>query len=65
MVVYMNKTDIADPELTELVEMEIRDLFKQYQFPATNPHRQGLRPPAMEAAVAGNIDAPECASIYD
>ena len=66
MVVYMNKTDIADPELAELVEMEIRDLFKQYQFPGDEIRiTKGSARQAMEAAVAGNIDAPECASIYE
>ena len=34
MVVYMNKTDMVDdPELIDLVEEEIRDLLKQYEFP--------------------------------
>ena len=33
IVVFMNKMDMADPELAELVEMEIRDLLKKYQFP--------------------------------
>ncbi len=34
MVVYMNKTDMVDdPELVDLVEEEIRDLLKQYEFP--------------------------------
>src|SRR5574337_598169 len=33
IVVFMNKIDIADPELAELVEMEIRDLLSSYQFP--------------------------------
>ena len=33
IVVYMNKMDTADPELAELVEMEIRDLLTKYQFP--------------------------------
>jgi elongation factor Tu len=34
IVVYMNKTDqVTDPELLELVEMEIRDLLKKYNFP--------------------------------
>jgi len=66
MVVYMNKTDIADPELTELVEMEIRDLLKQYQFPGDEiPIVKGSARQAMEAAVAGNIDAAECSSIYE
>jgi len=34
MVVYLNKTDMVDdPELIDLVEEEIRDLLKQYEFP--------------------------------
>ncbi len=34
IVVYLNKVDMVDdPELLELVELELRDLLKQYQFP--------------------------------
>jgi elongation factor Tu len=34
IVVFMNKVDmVEDPELLELVEMEIRDLLKKYEFP--------------------------------
>ena len=33
IVVFMNKMDMADPELADLVEMEIRDLLTKYQFP--------------------------------
>jgi elongation factor Tu len=33
LVVFMNKIDIADPELAELVEMEIRELLSSYKFP--------------------------------
>ena len=34
IVVYINKTDMLDdPELIELVEMEVRDLLNQYEFP--------------------------------
>ena len=33
IVVFMNKMDMADPELADLVEMEIRDLLNQYDFP--------------------------------
>lgn len=33
LVVFMNKIDIADPELAELVEMEIRELLSKYQYP--------------------------------
>jgi elongation factor Tu len=34
MVVYLNKIDrVDDPELLELVEMEVRDLLTEYEFP--------------------------------
>lgn len=34
IVVYLNKVDMVDdPELLELVEMEVRDLLKKYEFP--------------------------------
>jgi len=34
LVVYLNKTDLVDdPEFLELVEMEIRELLKKYEFP--------------------------------
>ena len=33
IVVYMNKMDMADPELADLVEMEIRELLTKYEFP--------------------------------
>ena len=34
MVVFMNKTDMVDdPELLDLVEMELRDLLNKYEFP--------------------------------
>ena len=33
LVVFMNKMDMADPELADLVEMEIRELLTKYNFP--------------------------------
>jgi len=33
LVVFLNKMDIADEELVELVELEVRDLLSSYQFP--------------------------------
>jgi elongation factor Tu len=33
IVVFMNKMDMADPELAELVEMEVRELLAKYDFP--------------------------------
>lgn len=37
LVVYMNKVDLVDdPEMLELVEMEVRDLLSQYEFDGDN-----------------------------
>ena len=33
LVVVLNKCDIADPDLLELVELEVRELLSSYQFP--------------------------------
>ncbi|MBL6955729.1 MAG: elongation factor Tu [Chlorobium phaeobacteroides] len=33
LVVFLNKVDIADPELLELVELELRELLTEYDFP--------------------------------
>jgi elongation factor Tu len=34
IVVYLNKVDVVDdPELLDLVELEVRDLLKEYKFP--------------------------------
>jgi len=51
VVVYLNKVDLVDdPELLDLVEMEIRDLLSKYQFPGdTTPVVRG----SATAALAG------------
>jgi len=50
MVVYLNKVDrVDDPELLELVEMEVRDLLNEYEFPGDNvPVIRGSALKAME-----------------
>ena len=66
IVVFMNKMDQADPELAELVEMEIRDLLNKYEFPGDDtPIIKGSALKALEAATAGNPDDPACACIYE
>ena len=67
IVVFMNKTDMVDdPELLELVEMEIRDLLSTYDFPGdTTPVIKGSALKALEAAQAGNVDDPACACIQE
>ena len=51
IVVYLNKVDLADADLLELVEMEIRDLLTKYGFPGEKtPIIRG----SATAALAGN-----------
>ncbi len=54
IVVFMNKVDMVDdPELLELVEMEVRELLNQYKFPGDDtPIVQGSALKALEATVA-------------
>ncbi len=51
IVVFMNKTDqVDDPELIELVEMEIRELLSKYDFPGDDiPFVQGSALKALES----------------
>lgn len=48
IVVYMNKMDLADPELVELVEMDIRELLKKYEFDENCPIIKGSATKALE-----------------
>ena len=67
IVVFMNKVDqVDDPELLELVEMEIRDLLNEYGFPGdTTPIIKGSGLKALEACQAGNPDADACKPIQE
>ena len=67
IVVFMNKTDLVDdPELLDLVEMEIRELLTSYDFPGDDtPIIRGSAVKALEAATAGNVDGPECKPIFE
>ena len=67
IVVFMNKTDqVNDPELLDLVEMEIRELLNEYGFPGdTTPIIKGSALKALEAAQAGHPDDPACKCIYE
>jgi elongation factor Tu len=51
IVVFLNKVDmVEDPELLELVEVEVRDLLNQYEFPGDKiPVIKGAALKAMEA----------------
>ena len=59
IVVFMNKCDqLDDPELLELVEMEIRELLSEYGFPGDDtPIIKGSALKALEVAQANEGDA--------
>ena len=67
ILVFMNKTDqVDDPELLELVEMEIRELLNEYGFPGDDtPIIKGSALKALEAAQAGNVTDSACAPIQE
>ena len=52
LVVFLNKTDqVDDPELIELVEMELRELLTKYEFPGDDiPFVQGSALKALESS---------------
>ena len=66
IVVFMNKCDqVDDPELLELVEMEIRDLLNEYEFPGDDtPIIKGSALAALEST-STDINAPEYAPILE
>ena len=66
IVVYMNKTDLVDDEeLLELVEMEVRELLSQYDFPGDDiPIIRGSARVALEST-STDPNAPEYASIHE
>lgn len=57
IVVFLNKQDMLDdPELLELVEMEVRDLLNEYEFPGDDtPIIGGSALKALEEAKAGSV----------
>ncbi len=66
IVVFMNKTDLVDDaELLDLVEMEIRDLLSQYDFPGDDiPIIRGSARDALEST-SKDPAAPEYACIWE
>ena len=66
IVVFMNKSDqVDDPELLELVEMEIRDLLTEYDFPGDDiPIITGTALGVLESS-SKDINAPEYKCILD
>ncbi|MBP3437249.1 MAG: elongation factor Tu [Clostridia bacterium] len=65
IVVFINKCDIADEELLDLVEMEIRELLSEYDFPGDDiPIVRGSARAALESANR-DASAPEYAPIKE
>ena len=66
IVVYLNKTDLVDDEeLLELVEMEIRDLLNEYEFPGDDtPIIKGSAYLALTSE-SKDVNAPEYKCILD
>ena len=72
IVVFLNKCDqLDDPELLELVEMEVRELLSSYDFPGDDiPIIKGSALKALEKATSGAsneevLAAPECQCILE
>jgi len=66
IVVYLNKCDMMDdPELLDLVELELRELLSNYEFPGDDiPIIRGSALQALESA-STDPNAPEYASIWE
>jgi elongation factor Tu len=66
IVVFMNKVDMVDdPELLDLVELEVRDLLKRYDFPGDDiPVIRGSALQALECG-CGKDDCPKCKPILE
>ena len=67
IVVYLNKTDqVDDADLIDLVEEEIKDLLKKYEYPGDEtPIVRGSALKALEAAEAGSKDDANYKSILE
>ena len=64
MVVYLNKVDMVDdPDLIDLVEMEIRELLSAYEFPGDEI--PVIRGSALKAMESGDPNSEECQSIIE
>jgi elongation factor Tu len=62
VLVYLNKVDtVDDPELLDLVELEIRELLTKYEFPGDETPI--IRGSALKAVQAASADDPACESI--
>jgi len=58
MVVFVNKMDMADAEMVELVEMEVGEMLTSQGFSEDTPFIRGSAKLALEAIEAGKLDDP-------
>jgi elongation factor Tu len=64
IVVYLNKVDkVEDPELLDLVELEVRELLSQYDFPGDEV--PVIRGSALKAGTVADPEAEEAKSIWE
>src|SRR5512136_2319275 len=64
IVVYLNKVDkVEDPELLDLVELEVRELLSQYEFPGDEI--PVIRGSALNAGRVESVDDPAAKSILE
>jgi elongation factor Tu len=65
IIVFMNKVDLVDdPELLELVELEVRELLSEYNFPGDEiPVVRGSAIKALECG-CGKVECEACGSIW-
>jgi elongation factor Tu len=64
IIVFLNKVDLVDDaELLDLVEMEVRDLLKKYEFPGDDT--PVIRGAALAAMRAESLNDPSCKAIVD
>jgi elongation factor Tu len=64
IIVYMNKVDMVDDEeLLDLVELEVRELLSEYEFPGDEI--PVVRGSALKAGESDDPDSEECTSIWE
>ena len=64
IIVFLNKCDMVDdPELIDLVEMDVRDLLSKYEFPGDDV--PVIRGSALKACEATSLDDPACKPILE
>jgi len=64
IVVYLNKVDMVDdPELLDLVELEVRELLSQYEFPGDD--LPVIRGSALKALESGDPESEDCKSVFE